>query len=71
MTGSEVLVRLAKRQPGLWPGLTELRQKLPFISVDFDRWGDSSPEQDGEFCVYKTDDDAKEEIRLCNRASKR
>jgi len=34
VAGSEVRVRLPIRQQGLWPRCTQLRQKLPFISVD-------------------------------------
>ena len=38
---------------GLWRRLTELQlQKLPFVSIDFNCWGDSSPEQVGEFVHY-------------------
>lgn len=45
--GSEVLIRLAKIQHVLWPRLTELKQKPAFVSVDFDRWNDSSSEVEG------------------------
>ena len=45
--GSEVLIRLAKIQHVLWPQLTELKQKPAFVSVDFDRWNDSSSEVEG------------------------
>ena len=45
--GSEVLIRLAKVQHVLWPRLTELKQKPAFVSVDFDRWNDSSSEVEG------------------------
>jgi len=37
---------------GLWRRLTELRQKLPIVSIDFNCWRDSSPEQFGEFVYY-------------------
>ena len=40
VTGSEVLLKLVKAAPGVWPRLTHGNQKTVHISIDFDRWED-------------------------------
>ena len=54
-TGSEVLIKLPKKEYARWPRVTK-QEKLPFIALDFDRWDEtSSSELDIESkydCVY-------------------
>jgi hypothetical protein len=40
VTGSEVLLKLVKAAPGVWPRLTHGNQKTVHISIDFNRWED-------------------------------
>ena len=46
MSGSEVLIQLVKENHVSWPRLTQTKEKLSFIAVDFDRWNDSSSEDE-------------------------
>lgn len=54
MTGSEVLIKLPKKEHARWPQLTN-QEKLPFIALDFDRWDETSssePDTERKYDVF-------------------
>lgn len=55
VSGSEVVLKLQKQICAPWPRLTEGKEKLPFLSLDFDHWTDSSSAESptGELCSCK------------------
>lgn len=47
--GSEVQINLRKKKHGVWTRLLKSKEKLPYVSIDFDRWEVwSSSEEDDE-----------------------
>ncbi|XP_077983126.1 uncharacterized protein LOC144437966 [Glandiceps talaboti] len=47
--GREVLITLYKQTTKKWPRLLNTKHKVPYVSVDFNRWQDDDSDSDREF----------------------